>query len=115
MLDGRHLLRLLSLGVPYFHCRCGDGGMDVLCFCFGGLYICRMHNDKKICVEYIFVVKYLYIYTFSGRRSVSSLEVKVEDRIIPKLIRFKYIGSIIQNEREIQGDVNNKIQFGWLK
>ena len=28
---------------------------------------------------------------------------------------FKYLGSIIQKDREIDGDVNHRIKVGWLK
>ena len=38
---------------------------------------------------------------FSKRRSSSTLEVKVEDHIIPQVTWFKYLGSIVQNDREI--------------
>jgi len=36
---------------------------------------------------------------FSRRRSRSTLEVKVGDHIIPQVTRFKYLGSIVQNDR----------------
>jgi len=52
---------------------------------------------------------------FSKRRSVSSVEVKVGDHIISQVTRFKYLGSIVQNDREIEGDLNHRIQVGWLK
>lgn len=52
---------------------------------------------------------------FSERQSVSSLEVKVGNHIIPQIIRFKYLGSIVQNDGEIDRDVNHQIQAGWLK
>jgi len=52
---------------------------------------------------------------FSKRRNIFSLEGKVGDHIIPQVTWFKYLGSIIQNDGEIEGDVNHKIQNGWLK
>ena len=52
---------------------------------------------------------------FNKRRSRSSLEVKVGDHIIPQVTRFKYHGSIVQNDGEIEADVNHRIQVGWLK
>jgi len=52
---------------------------------------------------------------FSKRRSMSTLEVKVGDHIIPQVTRFKYLGSIVQNDREIEADVSHRIQAGWLK
>jgi len=52
---------------------------------------------------------------FSGRRSRSTLEVKVGDHIIPQVTQFKYLGSLVQNDGEIEADVSNRIQAGWLK
>jgi len=52
---------------------------------------------------------------FGKRRSGSTLEVKVGDHIIPQVTRFNYIGSIVQNDGEIEADVNHRIQAGWLK
>jgi len=41
--------------------------------------------------------------------------VKVGDHIIPQVTWFNYIGSILQNDGEIEADVNHRIQAGWLK
>jgi hypothetical protein len=51
---------------------------------------------------------------FSGRRSRST-EVKVGDHIIPQVTRFKYLGSIVQNDGEREANVSHHIQAGWLK
>jgi len=37
---------------------------------------------------------------FSGKRSRSTLEVKVGDHIISQVTRFKYLGSLVQNDGE---------------
>ena len=52
---------------------------------------------------------------FGKRHTNSNLEVKIGNDTIPKVTTFKYLGSIIQNEGEIEGDVNHMIQVGWLK
>jgi len=52
---------------------------------------------------------------FSKKRSMSTLEVKVGDHIIPQVTRFEYLGSILQNDGEIEADVSHRIQVGWLK
>jgi len=52
---------------------------------------------------------------FSGRRSRSTLEVKVGDHTIPQFTRLKYIGSLVQNDGEIEADISHRIQAGWLK
>jgi len=43
------------------------------------------------------------------------LEVKVGDHIIPQVTWFKYLGSIVQNDGEIEADISHRIQTGWLK
>jgi len=41
--------------------------------------------------------------------------VKVGDHNIPQVTRFKYLGSIVQNNGEVEGCVTHQIQVGWLK
>ena len=46
--------------------------------------------------------------------SVAS-EVAIEGAIIPKVERFRYLGSIIQGNGEIDDDINHRIKVGWQK
>jgi len=41
--------------------------------------------------------------------------VTLNGQEIPMSSHFKYLGPIIQKDREINSDVNHKIQAGWLK
>ena len=41
--------------------------------------------------------------------------VRLDRQEIPMSSHFKYLGSIIQKDEEIDSDVNHKIQVGWLK
>jgi len=41
--------------------------------------------------------------------------VTLDGQVIPMSSHFKYLGSIIQKDREINSDVNYRIQVGWLK
>jgi len=50
-----------------------------------------------------------------SKRSSFTLDVKVEDHIIPLVIRFKYFGFIVQIDKEIKTYVNHRIQVEWLK
>ncbi|KAL5146296.1 Craniofacial development protein 2 [Glycine soja] len=52
---------------------------------------------------------------FNKRMRVSNSEVKIGDHIIHQVTRFKYLGSVIQDDGEIEGDVNHRIQAGWMK
>ncbi|XP_024635204.1 WD repeat-containing protein ATCSA-1 isoform X1 [Medicago truncatula] len=65
----------------------------------------RLSRSKTECME----------CNFSRRRSRSTLEVKVGDHFIPQVTRFKYLGSFVQNDGEIEADVSHHIQAGWLK
>ena len=51
-----------------------------------------------------------------GKRSTNSnLEAKIGNDAIPQVTIFKYIDFIIQNNGEIEGDINHRIQTMWLK
>ena len=52
---------------------------------------------------------------FSKRCTNSNLQVKTEDHTIRKITQFNYLGSIIQNGEEIDGDVSHRIQTGLTK
>lgn len=43
------------------------------------------------------------------------MEIRIEDQGVPRTDRFKYLGSIIQKEGEIEDDVIHRIKAGWLK
>ena len=40
-------------------------------------------------------------------------EVAIEGASIPRVERFRYLGSIIQENEEIDEDINNRIKVGW--
>ena len=42
-------------------------------------------------------------------------EVAIEGAIIPRVERFRYLGSIIQGNEEIDEDINHQIKVGWQK
>lgn len=52
---------------------------------------------------------------FSKRKSVSNLVVKVGDHILSEVTQLKYLRSIVQNNGEIEGGINHRIQARWLK
>ena len=57
--------------------------------------------------------EYLHCY-FSGRVDAMG-EVTLDERPIPKVDKFKYLGSIIQQNRDIDEDINHRIKVGWQK
>ena len=52
---------------------------------------------------------------FNSRYTISTLEVKIGENTMPQVSKFMYCGSIIQNDKEIEGDVNHGIEVGWMK
>uniref|UniRef100_A0A1U7UYL3 Uncharacterized protein LOC104213328 n=1 Tax=Nicotiana sylvestris TaxID=4096 RepID=A0A1U7UYL3_NICSY len=45
----------------------------------------------------------------------ADVEVKLDGQVIPKRASFKYLGSIIQGDGEIDEDVTHRIGAGWMK
>ncbi|XP_070039662.1 uncharacterized protein [Nicotiana tomentosiformis] len=52
---------------------------------------------------------------FSDRIHEANVEVKLDAQFTPKRASFKYLGSIIQGNREIDEDVAHRIGVGWMK
>ncbi|KAM1087697.1 hypothetical protein ACFX2B_013050 [Malus domestica] len=52
---------------------------------------------------------------FSANGGQNELGVRIGDQEIPKSDRFRYLGSILQNNGELDGDLNHRIQAGWMK
>ena len=48
---------------------------------------------------------------FSGREDAGG-EVTLDGRAIPKVDKFKYLGSIIQQNGDIDEDINHRIRVG---
>ncbi|KAM2693357.1 hypothetical protein EV2_007535 [Malus domestica] len=49
------------------------------------------------------------------REVLESKGVRIGDQEIPKSDRFRYLGSILQKNGELDGDLNHRIQAGWMK
>ncbi|KAM2681888.1 hypothetical protein EV2_013507 [Malus domestica] len=52
---------------------------------------------------------------FSANGGQNELGVRIGDQEIPKSYRFRYLGSILQKNGEFDGDLNHRIQAGWMK
>jgi len=55
--------------------------------------------------------EYLYCH-FSVDEGDVENEVAIEDAVIPRVERFRYLGSIIQENGEIDEDINQRIKIG---
>jgi len=51
---------------------------------------------------------------FSGKEDAGG-EVTMDGSPIPKVDKFKYLGSIIQWNRDMDEDINQRIKVGWQK
>ena len=58
--------------------------------------------------------EYLHCSFSAVEREVAG-EVAIEGTIIPRVERFRYLGSIIQENGEIDEDINHRIKVGWQK
>nr|XP_018633176.1 uncharacterized protein LOC108948481 [Nicotiana tomentosiformis] len=52
---------------------------------------------------------------FSEGMHEEEVEVRIDTQIIPKRDNFKYLGSIIQENGEIDEDVTHRIGAGWMR
>ena len=52
---------------------------------------------------------------FSADEGGIAGEVAIDGAIIPRVERFRYLGSLIQASGEIDEDVNHRIKVGWQK
>jgi len=57
--------------------------------------------------------KYLHC-CFSGRIEEGG-EITLDGRVIPKVAKFKYLGSTIQQNGDIDEDISQRIRVGWQK
>ncbi|VFQ59963.1 unnamed protein product [Cuscuta campestris] len=52
---------------------------------------------------------------FSGRETESEVEVRIDSHLVPKVDRFRYLGSVIQADGELDGDVGHRVGVAWAK
>ena len=54
-------------------------------------------------------------YNFNGTKPIDEPEVTIRGEVVAYKTKFRYLGLVIQSNREIDGDVTNRIQAGWIK
>ncbi|KAL6495878.1 hypothetical protein OROGR_030441 [Orobanche gracilis] len=52
---------------------------------------------------------------FSGETIGEEGEVMIVDHVVPRTDKFKYLGSVIHKEGDIEDDVTHHIKAGWLR
>ncbi|VFQ80896.1 unnamed protein product [Cuscuta campestris] len=52
---------------------------------------------------------------FSGRDTESEVEVKIDSHLVPKVDRFRYLGSVIQADGQLDADVGHRVGVAWAK
>ncbi|XP_057518456.1 uncharacterized protein LOC130799374 [Amaranthus tricolor] len=66
----------------------------------------RLHNSRT-------KIEYLRC-DFSGTSPVNEPEVSIDETVVKSTTKYKYLGSIVQRDEEIDGDVNHCIHSGCL-
>ncbi|KAK9069524.1 hypothetical protein SSX86_011428 [Deinandra increscens subsp. villosa] len=52
---------------------------------------------------------------FSGVSGVEDVQLTIDGQVVPPVAKFKYLGSFVQNDGDIDNDVNHRIRAGWCK
>ncbi|VFQ71539.1 unnamed protein product [Cuscuta campestris] len=52
---------------------------------------------------------------FSGWKTESEVEVRIDSHLVPKVDRFRYLGSVIQADGELDGNVGHRVGVAWAK
>ena len=71
-------------------------------------------QKAKGCVKTIQKIEYLRC-NFSGNEQHDDPKVIIGEDVVASTDKFKYLGSIIQSNREIDGGVTHYVKVGWLK
>ncbi|VFQ63202.1 unnamed protein product [Cuscuta campestris] len=50
-----------------------------------------------------------------GRETESEVEVRIDSHVVPKVDKFRYLGSVIQADGELDGDVGRRVGVAWAK
>ncbi|XP_076949285.1 uncharacterized protein LOC143621880 [Bidens hawaiensis] len=52
---------------------------------------------------------------FSGVNGNEEIQITIEGQAVPQTIKFKYLGSFVQSDGGIEGDVTHRVQVGWCR
>ncbi|VFQ84918.1 unnamed protein product [Cuscuta campestris] len=52
---------------------------------------------------------------FSGQDTESEVEVRIDSHLVPKVDRFRYLGSVIQADGELDADFGHRVGVAWAK
>ncbi|XP_076935282.1 uncharacterized protein LOC143601887 [Bidens hawaiensis] len=58
--------------------------------------------------------KYLHC-NFGGINDDEEIQIAIEDQVVTWVTKFKYLGSLVQSDEEIDSDVAYRAQVGWSK
>ncbi|MFS7997302.1 putative RNA-directed DNA polymerase [Helianthus anomalus] len=58
--------------------------------------------------------EYLYC-DFSGVDNEEDIQITIDSHAVPQVTKFKYLGSFVQRDGEIDSDVAHRIQVGWCR
>ncbi|XP_076895715.1 uncharacterized protein LOC143548420 [Bidens hawaiensis] len=52
---------------------------------------------------------------FSGVIDDEEVQINIEGQVVPQVTKFKYLGSFVQSDGEIDSDVAHRVQVGWCR
>ncbi|XP_076895759.1 uncharacterized protein LOC143548189 [Bidens hawaiensis] len=52
---------------------------------------------------------------FSGVGDSEDTQITIEDQVVPHITKFKYLGSFVQSNGEIDSNITHRIQAGWCR
>ena len=52
---------------------------------------------------------------FGGTTNVDDTQLTIDGQVVPQVTKFKYLGSFVQTDGEIDSDVAHRIQAGWCR
>ncbi|KAD2806036.1 hypothetical protein E3N88_39413 [Mikania micrantha] len=59
--------------------------------------------------------EYIHCQFFGANEEEEDAQVTIGDQEVPKTTKFKYLGSFIQGDGDIDSDVAHRVQAGWKK
>ncbi|XP_076904920.1 uncharacterized protein LOC143560516 [Bidens hawaiensis] len=52
---------------------------------------------------------------FGGANDNEDIQITIEGQVVPQVTKFKYLGSFVQNDGELDSDVALRLQVGWCR
>ncbi|XP_076909032.1 uncharacterized protein LOC143566145 [Bidens hawaiensis] len=54
-------------------------------------------------------------YDFGGVNDNEDIQITIEGQVVPQVTKFKYLGSFVQSDGDLDSDVAHRVQVGWYR